>query len=586
MIRRWRRRLRYWLHGGERARLLREEMAIHLEMKVQELMENGMTEPEARGAARRQFGNSTRQQEEARETWIARWLSDLVQDGGFAARTLRKQPGFAAVAVLSAALGIGACSLIFGLANFALFRPLPVDDPSRLASISGKNLRRGKVGISLSYLDFEDLRRASSFQDMTAFSQFLPAAISSSGEPQRVWGSMVTANYFDVVRPAFAAGHGFDAGRDNRQGEVPVVVLSYGLWQSRFGGDPGIVGRTVELNRIKTIVAGVTGPGFRGTELMFYSDFWVPFSTLDRLSTTGIDPGRLQDRGGQWLMAVGRLRDGVSEQQAAAEVEVIGQRLRSAWPVTNRDRSFHVERAGQVNAGFRKMIVVFFSMLLTVAVLVLCTACANVANLLLARASARQKEIATRLAIGAGRGRLVRQLLTESVMLALLGGAGGYGIAQLGAAAIGRSRIPLSMPVDLTITLDYRVMLFCMALSTITGMVFGLVPALAGNAPRPDRRAEGRARSHRPIAALRGTQSSGGGAGRHLHGAADLLRPLPAQPGLGARHRHWVRAPQPAADLVRSEPEPIHAGRDAAPSGRHRRAGAGLAGCRVGDPQQ
>ena len=147
---------------------------------------------------------------------------------------------------------------------------------------------------------------------------------------------------------------------------------------------------------------------------------------------------RLQDRGGQWLMAAGRLRDGVSEQAAAAEIEVIGKRLSTAYPATNKDRAFHVERAGQVNPGFRKMIVVFFLMLLGVATLVLCTACANVANLLLARASARQKEIATRLAIGAGRGRLVRQLLTESVMLALLGGIGGYAIAQLGASAIGQ----------------------------------------------------------------------------------------------------------------------------------------------------
>lgn len=478
MIRRWQRRLRYWLHSGERARLLREEMELHLEMKTQQFREDGMAERDARGAAMRQFGNPTLQQEEARGTWVARWMNDLIQDFVFAARTIRQQPGFAAVAILSAALGIGACSLIFGVANFALFRPLPVDDPSHLASVSGRNLRRGKVGVSLAYPDFENLRQARSFQGMTAFFQFMPATISSNGEPQRYWGSVVTANYFDVVRPAFAIGRGFDAAKDDKQGEAPVAVLSHQLWQARFAGDRTIVGRSIELNRQKVTVIGVAGAGFRGTEVMFFSDFWLPFSMLGGLAELGMGGNRLQDRGGQWLMAAGRLRDGVTQKQAASEIEVIGQRLSTAYPVTNADRGFHVERSGQVHPGFRKMIAVFFAMLLVVATLVLCTACANVANLLLARASARQREIATRIAIGAGRGRLVRQLLTESVILSLLGGIGGYAIAQLGAGSIGRSPIPLSMPVDLSISLDYRVMLFCMALSALTGVVFGLVPAL------------------------------------------------------------------------------------------------------------
>jgi macrolide transport system ATP-binding/permease protein len=484
MLGRWRRRLRYWLHGDERARLLREEMEAHLEMKARELMEDGMAEGDARNAARRQFGNLTLRQEESRGTWIARWLSDLVQDAAFGARAIRKQPGFTAAAVLSAALGIGACSMIFGIANFALFRPLPVSEPSQLMSVSGKNVRRGKLGQSMAYPDFVDLRQARSFEGMAAFFQFMPAAISRNGEPQRYWGSLVTANYFDVVRPGFVIGQGFDAARDDAKGEAPVVVLSYQLWRSRFGGDRSLTGRDIELNGRKVRVAGVTGPGFQGTETAFYSDFWLPFSMMQVLAEAGMGGNRLQDRDGQWLLGVGRLREGASEKEAAAEMEVIGARLRSTYPATNQDRAFHVERAGQVNAGFRKMIVVFFLMLLGVATLVLCTSCANVANLLLARASARHREIATRLAIGAGRGRLVRQLLTESVMLALLGGMGGYAIAYLGAQSIGSARIPLALPVDFTITLDYRVMLFCMALSTLTGVVFGLVPAL--RATRPD----------------------------------------------------------------------------------------------------
>jgi predicted permease len=193
---------------------------------------------------------------------------------------------------------------------------------------------------------------------------------------------------------------------------------------------------------------------------------------------------RLQDRSSQWLQVVGRLRDGVSQQAAAAEIDAIGTHLRSAYPATNKDRGFYVERAGQVHPGFRNLIRLFFLVLLGVTVLVLLTACANVANLLLARASSREKEIATRLAIGAGRGRVVRQLLTESLILAALGGAGGYAVAQTGVRALARARVPLSLPVDLSMSLDYRVTLFCIALSLLTGVAFGLAPAL--RATRPD----------------------------------------------------------------------------------------------------
>ncbi|HYP15351.1 MAG TPA: permease prefix domain 1-containing protein, partial [Bryobacteraceae bacterium] len=204
-----RRRLRYLLNRDERARLLREEMEFHVDMRTEELMADGLAESEARGLARRQFGNLTQQQEAARATWVTRWLSDLAQDLVYAGRTFRNQPGFAAVAALSAALGIGACSMIFGVANHALFHRLPVHEPSQLVSISSKSLARGKVGMSLPYPDYEDMRGAQSFQGMTAFFSFLPVIISSNGLTQRYWGSLVTSNYFDVVRPVLALGRGF-----------------------------------------------------------------------------------------------------------------------------------------------------------------------------------------------------------------------------------------------------------------------------------------------------------------------------------------------------------------------------------------
>lgn len=472
------RRFRYWWNREDRANSFTEEMQFHLEMKIEELMEDGMSEPDARDAARKQFGNLTRQQEEAREAWLTRWLSDLVQDVTYATRSIRKQPGFATVAILSAALGIGACSLIFAIANFALFRTLPVEEPSHLVNISGKNQRRGKTGTPLTYPDFEEIRKAESLIDAAAVVSMIPAGITTTGDPQRYWGSIVTANYFDVVQPKFTLGRGFDSKRDHTIGEAPVVVLSDQLWKSRFEGNPNILGKDIELNGRKATVIGITGPGFRGEDSIFFSQFWVPFSMLDSFPQLGVISDRLLNRNFQWLSAVGRLRPQTELTVANAEIETIAQRLATSHPGSNKDRLFHIERAGQAHPGVRQLMQLFFLLLLGASVLVLITACANVANLLLARASSRRREIATRLAIGAGRGRLIRQLLTESILLGLMGGIGGYGIATLGVQSIRQIQIPLSMPIDLGISLDHRVVLFCIGISALTGIVFGLVPAL------------------------------------------------------------------------------------------------------------
>ncbi len=476
MWKRWQRRFRYWLHREERGRALREEMEFHLAMKTGELMEDGMSESQARGAARRQFGNRTLQQEESRTAWLGRWPGDLAQDAQFALRSIGRQPGFAAAAVLSTALGIGACSLIFGIANRAVLQPLPVADPSGLANITGASLRRGKIGQSLSYPEIEDLRQTRSFHGITAFVESVPAAISSGGDAQRYWGSVVSANYFDIVRPEFAAGRGFDAAKDDRPGEAPAIVLSNRLWRTRFAADPAIVGRTIDWNGRKVAVAGIAGPGFLGTDGTFYSDFWVPFSMLGDLGEAAADADRLRDRNSHWLYATARLRAGASMDEAAAEARVVAERIGN--PSGNGYRTFHVERAGRANPGARQMLLGLFLLLSAAAALVLFAACGNVANLLLARAAARRKEIATRLAIGAGRGRLIRQLLTESTVLALSGGAAGFAIAQAGAAGLGRLQLPLSMPVDLSLSLDLRVLLFCTALSALSGVAFGLAPAL------------------------------------------------------------------------------------------------------------
>ncbi len=475
---RLKRRLRYWAQRSDRARLLREEMDAHMALKADDLEENGMSANDARFEARREFGNAARLQEEARGTWIARWMTDLAQDTGYAWRSIRKRPGFALAPVVSSALGIGACSLIFGIASFALLRPLPVNAPSRLLSISVQN-KGGQPGGTLSYPDYGDLKQMQSFEGVTAFFPLMPAALAvRGGQPQRYWGSLASANYFDVVQPPFLLGRGFDASKDDKPGEAPVIVLSHHLWRSRFGADRSIVGQTIALNHRKVTVAGVTAAGFRGTEVALIADFWVPLSLRSELTIGGPDGAEFVDRNSQWLFATGRLREGVSTSTATSEIGVIARRLEAAYPASNKDRGFYTVGAGQIHPAVRQGMVLFFALLLAVCALLLLTACANVANLLLARASTRHKEMATRLAIGAGRGRLIRQVLTESVMLAIAGGVLGLLFASIGANSLGRFQLPFLLPVDFTVSLDYRVMVFSMLLSVATGMIFGLAPAL------------------------------------------------------------------------------------------------------------
>ena len=495
---RWRRRLKYWLSQRSRAASLREEMQFHLDEEIRELREAGMREDDARSEAHRRFGNVTRKLEDSRGVWIARWISDLAQDLAFAARTFRRQPGFAAAAILSAALGVGACSTIFAVVGFIMFQKLPVETPSRLISITGVDLQRGLIGATVSYPDLQDIQRLKSFQGVAGYDLYLAAGIGSRNqEPQRYWGQLVTANYFDVVRPAFVLGRGFESPQDDVVGAPPMAVLSYKLWRDRFAGDPQLAGKSIELNGRKVTVAGVIAAGFHGTEPALAADFWIPFSMMNEVHDNGDMPALMGRRFANWLYAVGRLKRGVDPAMAAAELKALGDRRVSVYPEADPNRRFSMERAGQVNAGMRHKILPLLILTLAVAGLVLLTACANVANLLLARNSARGREIATRLAIGAGRGRLLRQLLAESVLLALAGGLGGCLLALAGTAAIARLNFPFPVPLDTGVRLDAPVLWFCLGISIATGILFGALPAL-------------RATRSGPAHSLKGARDAGG----------------------------------------------------------------------------
>jgi predicted permease len=456
----------------------------HLERETQDNIDRGMTPEEARYAALRKFGNVTLAQEETRAVWIPAWLDQLRQDLRHSLRLIRRAPGFAAIAIGSSALGIGICAVIFSIVNFALLRPLPVDEPGQLMRLFERDQRTGEASDALSYPDFHDLREARAFDGIAAHTA-LPASIAWRGDPQRHWGAIATANYFAVVRPRFALGRGFDASRDDTPGESRVVVLSHDFWRRRFGGDLGVIGRTMAINQRDATIIGVTAAGFRGTDVGFAPEFWIPFSMIEEHRTfAGIIERVMVNRGRYWLTAEARLRPDIEPEAARAELDVLARRLNATFADGNNDRRFDLERAGQLNPEFRNMAEMLFFVSFGITALVLVAVCTNVASLLLGRAWARRREIAARMALGAGRGRLVRQLLTESLLLALLGGIAAWVVAAYVVSLFGRLRIPLGWPLDLSISQDYRVLFFCVALSVFTAVAFGFVPAL--RATRPD----------------------------------------------------------------------------------------------------
>jgi len=478
------RRFRYWLDRRRRESELRAEIEAHLEEVAAELRERGLSAADARAEARRRFGPAAQAQEEARAVWIARYATDLAQDVRYAVRTFARNPGFAAVATLSAALGIGACVTVFSLVNLAVFRPLPVAEPARLLTLSG--VKKGSPGGSMSYPEVRDIAaRMRSFDGVACFAPFVSAGVRASGSARRHWGFLVSGNYFDVTRSAFALGRGFTPGEDDTPGAPARIVLAHALWRSRFDSDPSIVGRVIHVNKRAMTVVGVTAPAFRGTEVGVAPDFFLPLAQISELDPTVDNRGRLTAYGSQWLTGLARLRPGLDPRQAQAELKGVAVAVRAASSQVRRDRAFHVERAGQLTPFLRRMAIPAFLLLLVVTVLVLLTACANIANLMLARASARGREIATRLAIGAGRGRLIRQLLTESLLLSLTGAALGVLLAAWGGRRIAALRLPLPIPLDLTPTVDARVLFFSLALAVVTGLAFGLAPALRSTRPDP-----------------------------------------------------------------------------------------------------
>lgn len=527
-----------------------EELAQHLEDRYQELVSGGATEAEARRVALEELGGREvaplrrigRRPHDQTLTFERRGvMRDLWQDIRYGLRVLAKNPAFAAVAILTLALGIGANTAIFTIVNAVLLNPLPVRDASHLVQLDTTDKKlivtvANATRLGVSFANYQDYaRQADVFSGLAAY-EFALLTLTGRGEPKQFQSALVTANYFDVLGvPAFL-GRTFAPGEDKNPGGDSVAVLSYGLWQREFGADPSLVGKSLTLNGHAYTVIGVAPKGFKGAFLFASAEqVWVPVSMHSQV-LAGFLEDNFQERRFLSFLSFGRLKPGVSLEQADAAVATIASRLEAQYPKDNAGRSAVLsplaEAAVGVNA--RGQISRAGSVLMGIVGLVLLIACVNLANLLLAQTAHREKEMCIRTALGAAGPRLMRQSLTESLLLASLGGAVGLVIATWAKSALWSLRPAFLAQADIDLSLDGRVLAFALGVSCLTGILFGIIPALRMS--RPD---------------LNGTLKAGGRGGtmawgrsrfRHLLVISEVALALLALTGAGLFLRSLANA--------------------------------------------
>ena len=391
------------------------------------------------------------------------------RDVRYALRRLTHSPTFALVVVLTLALGIGANATVFSLVSKLLLRPLTVGNPSTLIALH--TTHQGECCNSFSWPLFNDVReQAHTLSGVAAYDELVPASINGSGEPARVWGQATTTNFFDVTQLGMTLGRGFRAGEDH----LPVIVLGHALWQQRFGADPLIAGKTVDLSGHPFTVVGVAPPGFRGVDLILDTQFWVPLSNLDQLLP---NTSNYLSRDYHWIAVIARVRPGQKSSQVNAELAVLAKRTLQAHPNSAADDGFRFEQAGSLPPRDKTAVLMFLGALSLIALMVLGIAAANVGNLFLANVAARQRELSIRLAIGATRSHLLQQMLTESVLLSLVGALLGVAISLWTTRALSAFHFPAPVPLNLAVSVDARVILYSFLLSVAAGILFGLAPA-------------------------------------------------------------------------------------------------------------
>lgn len=452
------------------------ELESHIAMDVEDGVRSGLSPEQARRRAFIRLGGA----EQARQTYRDRrglpWLEHLSRDAGYALRAFGRHPGTTAIAVLSIALGIGANATVFSMVSRFVLRPAPLGDPPTLLSIhiAERNERCCNPFPLPLYADLRD--EAKSFSGVAAYYEQVPASITGGVEPERVWGYAVTTNFFDVLQIPMVLGRGFTSQEDR----IPTAVISARLWRRRFGGDPQIVGKTITLSARLFTVVGVAPASFHSVDQILDTQFWVPLGMAPEL-VPNLPPR--DSREYHWLAVTARLKPGITRAQARAELDTLAHRLAIEYPKTDKENTFVFEQAGSLPPRERTAVLTFLAALSAVVVLLLAIAGANVGNLLLARAATRQREMAVRLALGATRARLRRQVLIESALLGMAGGVVGALLSFAATQSLSTLRLPAPVPLHVGVSIDWRTLLYTFALSIACGVLLGIAPAWAASRP-------------------------------------------------------------------------------------------------------
>jgi predicted permease len=446
---------------------LEDELRSHIAHRAEDLERAGLTRADAERRARLEFGAYQRIKEESREASGGTFVESLWQDLRYAFRVLRKSPGFTLVAIVTLALGIGANAVVFGVLNGLVLRPLNLPHEDTLYGID-----QGDNGFG-SYADYVDMRDQNrSFESLAAFC-VTQAALDTGGNPQRAWGFEVSGNYFDALGIQPALGRLFHGADEHGPNSAPFLVLSHAYWHARFQDDPGVIGRTLEVNRQPYTIIGVAPPDFRGTLLFFPPDFYVPIVNHDQLNGEQV----MNVRSNRWVMEVlGHVKAGVSPAQATEDLNAISAYLAKTYPTDDGHMVFSLARPSLFGNFLGRPIRAFVTALMLLAGLILLAACANLGSLFAARAADRSREVALRLALGAGRLRILRQLFTEALLLAVAGGGLGLAASVVLLRALERWKPFSQFPVYVPVAPDASVYAVALGLAIASGLLFGAVP--------------------------------------------------------------------------------------------------------------